>query len=133
MRQFYLTVFSLLVLNAFGQAPKMSVNTTGINVTAAVGATATQTFTITNSGNRDMTWQFRPEGQPVAFTKHSFADFTQTANQDRVTDNVWITRADTRGLFNIAEETAYSNYYSPAGTEWSYGNSRELSPGDYEV
>lgn len=47
-------------------------------------------------------------GPAITFTKAPFADFTITANQDRITDSVWITRADSKGLFNIKSETAYT-------------------------
>ena len=57
----------------------------------------------------------------VAFNKDSGADWTLPANQDRITDQVWLTRASTEGLFNIRNETAFTHLSSPAGTEWAYG------------
>ncbi len=54
------------------------------------------------------------------FEKAAYADWTLEANQDRLTDNVWLTRKDTQGLFNIAQESNYSST-SPADTEWAYG------------
>ena len=47
-------------------------------------------------------------------------DPTQTTNQDRITPDVWLTRASSGGLFNAALETAATND-SPAGTEWAFG------------
>ncbi len=41
----------------------------------------------------------------TTFTKSNNADWTLEANQDRITDNVWITRANNSGIFNIATET----------------------------
>jgi hypothetical protein len=57
-------------------------------------------------------------GPVIVFSKASGADWTLAANQDRITDNVVITRASTQGIFNIALETAFSPT-SPSDTEWA--------------
>ena len=44
----------------------------------------------------------------VVFTKPDSADWTLEENQDRITDNVWITRKDIQSLFNIAQEAGFS-------------------------
>jgi hypothetical protein len=54
----------------------------------------------------------------VPFSKPSFADPTLPANQDRITDNVWLTRGTNQGLFNARVETGYVDI-SPADTEWA--------------
>ncbi len=59
-------------------------------------------------------------GPLTTFTKPSNADWTLPQHQDRITDNVWLTRADIRGLFNIRVENGYSPT-SPADTEWALG------------
>jgi len=58
----------------------------------------------------------------VIFTKADWADWTLQENQDRITDNVWITRKDNQSLFNIAQEDGYSGNSgsSPVGTLWAY-------------
>lgn len=61
-------------------------------------------------------------GPTTTFSKAAYADYTLAANQDRITDNIWLTRKDTQGLFNIASEATYSFISSPAGTEWAYGS-----------
>lgn len=66
-------------------------------------------------------------GQRITFNKPGLADWTLPQNQDRITDSVWITRADQMGLFNIALEEAYENEVSPMGTEWSYGTTAEIN------
>ncbi|MDB6022813.1 MAG: hypothetical protein JWQ04_2670 [Pedosphaera sp.] len=50
-------------------------------------------------------------------------DPTQAANQDRLTDRVWLTRASTQGLFNEVIEGSFDKigFSSPADTEWAYG------------
>jgi hypothetical protein len=61
-------------------------------------------------------------GPSTTFTKADYADWTVAGNQDRISDNVWITRADTRGLFNIAKEDAYLFTSStPTKTLWAFG------------
>jgi hypothetical protein len=60
-------------------------------------------------------------GATITFTKADATDPTQPANQDRITPNVWITRANSNGIYNIATEASYSKSVSPANTEWAYG------------
>ncbi|HEY3853785.1 MAG TPA: hypothetical protein VGO67_05265 [Verrucomicrobiae bacterium] len=45
---------------------------------------------------------------------------TEATNQDRITTNVWLTRASSKGLFNAFSETNAISL-SPAGTEWAFG------------
>ena len=58
-------------------------------------------FLLVSSAKAQTIWT----GAPMTFTKADYADWTNAANQDRITDNVWLTRKDTQGLFNIAQET----------------------------
>ena len=59
-------------------------------------------------------------GLEKTFTKPANADWTLETNQDRITENVVITRADRKGIFNIAQEVGYKPS-PPSGTEWAYG------------
>lgn len=72
-----------------------------------------------NNLNPNTVWQ----GNKITFEKANAADWTQEANQDRITDNVWITRANIQGIFNIAQETEFDDddYTSPIDTEWAIG------------
>jgi hypothetical protein len=67
-------------------------------------------------------------GPPIAFTKPNFADWTLPVNQDRLTNNVWLTRADTLPLFNIAIESFFSGG-APHDTEWAFGPTQPGNPG----
>jgi hypothetical protein len=64
-------------------------------------------------------------GPAVTFSKVGADDPALEENQDRLTDNVWITRggAAQGGIFNIApgQETSYdfTNHMSPFDTEWA--------------
>lgn len=63
-------------------------------------------------------------GSTITFTKTDGADYTLPENQDVITDNVIITRANTRGLFNITIETIAQfgqSSLSPIDTEWAAG------------
>lgn len=63
------------------------------------------------------------------FTKVDWADSTLPKNQDRITDNVWLTRGDFMGLFNAQSEGRYgwelSPELSPEGTEWATGSASD--------
>jgi hypothetical protein len=62
-------------------------------------------------------------GPTIAFSKTGAdpVDPTDPLNQDRLTSNVWLTRAGDSGMFNIApgHEDSYIRYTSPADTQWA--------------
>jgi hypothetical protein len=60
-------------------------------------------------------------GPAITFTRPDNVDWTLAENQDRLTANVWIARASSQGIFNSAQESAYTHNLSPAGTEWAFG------------
>lgn len=62
-------------------------------------------------------------GPTVTFTKAGSVDPSLAANQDRLTDTVWITRGNAGGLYNAQVEAGYdfADFSSPAGTEWAFG------------
>jgi hypothetical protein len=61
-------------------------------------------------------------GRTHTFEKVDYADWTLPENQDRLTDRVWLTRANSHGIFNIAHETLYAPHVSPQDTEWATGD-----------
>ena len=67
-------------------------------------------------------------GPDVNFAKTSGADPQLETNQDRITDNVWITRGNAGGqIFNIFSESAADKTASPIGTEWAIGTTADIS------
>ena len=58
-------------------------------------------------------------GPPITYNQPS-ADPTQASNQDRITPDVWLTRAASKGLFNAFSETN-ATALSPTNTEWAVG------------
>tara|TARA_Y100000385_G_scaffold213396_1_gene221796 strand:- start:1539 stop:3062 length:1524 start_codon:yes stop_codon:yes gene_type:complete len=65
----------------------------------------------------------------VYFEKEDYADFTDSDNWDIISNNIALTRADNRGLYNPLFESEYgvlwgyegSEYGSPNGSLWSFG------------
>jgi hypothetical protein len=72
-------------------------------------------------------------GPTTVFTKADGADWTVAANQDRITSNVWITRANGQGIYNYADEASYEDFVSPTGTLWAYGTLSNLNSLDFDT
>lgn len=70
-------------------------------------------------------------GLDFDYTYNGFTDITLPANQDRMTDNVWITRDIIRGIFNAAQEDGFTGQGgsspSPIGTEWAVGSAANFA------
>lgn len=45
----------------------------------------------------------------------------QASNQDRITPDVWLTRTNSKGLFNAFNETS-AGTFSPSNTLWAFGS-----------
>jgi hypothetical protein len=59
---------------------------------------------------------------PITFTKIDNTDESLAENQDRITDNVWITRKLSGGqIYNAVVESSPDKEASPLGTEWAEG------------
>lgn len=67
------------------------------------------------------------EGANMTFTKPNGADSTLEENQDRITENVWLTRGNEGILYNAVNEGTANNNSSPAGTEWAQGSFADIS------
>ena len=61
-------------------------------------------------------------GALKAFVKGDEMDPKNQLNQDRITDNVWITRGNNGGqIYNAAKENNDNKTQSPIGTQWALG------------
>ena len=69
-------------------------------------------------------------GPMTNFIQEGF-DPTQPTNQDRITQNVWITRAQTQGIFNAAQEQFFTANFSPEDTEWADGSTSNYATLSY--
>lgn len=87
----------------------------------------TITITLTDIAEVDVSQLTLWQGASMSFTKEDGADHQQEANQDRITDNVWITRASNGQLFNIFSEVSASSSSSPADTEWARGTFDDIA------
>lgn len=68
------------------------------------------------------------DGASIKFTKDDNADPAEEANQDRITDNVWITRGITGGqIYNAKSESSSDKAGSPSGTEWALGKAADAA------
>ena len=66
-------------------------------------------------------------GSTITFNKSNGANPNLEENQDRIRENVWITRGNTGGqIFNIAINNSADKTESPVGTEWAIGTLEEL-------
>ena len=67
------------------------------------------------------------DGTKITFSKSDGANPNEEANQDRITNNVWITRANDGGqIYNIAKENSSNKTNSPIGTKWAIGSLDEI-------
>ena len=58
----------------------------------------------------------------ITFTKQDGSNPNDESNQDRITDNVWITRGNDGGqIYNIAIESSANKDSSPKETMWAVG------------
>lgn len=100
------------------------------------GKTSTQLLSINNTGLSDLNWEVTMNNtgfNTITFTKEDNANWTLPENQDCITDNVCITRANTEGIFNAHSEYSFDASISPENTEWAFGYSAQLQPEDYQV
>lgn len=109
------------------QAVKLFVSPTSFIEEVESGSMVNSNFTISNVGGGILTWE-----RSRSFSKADYADWELEENQLQLTNDVSITRKNNQGLFNIAQETAFTNI-SPVGTQWSYGLTNELSIDQYEA
>jgi uncharacterized membrane protein/uncharacterized protein (DUF2141 family) len=101
------------------EIPDIFVDETPIVVNASVNERPEIAFDITNSGNGDLDWEVNfIIGDPVSFTREPNVDWTLPENQDRITDNVWITRQERMGPINAVDFEFYGTS-QPNGTFWA--------------
>jgi hypothetical protein len=72
-------------------------------------------------------------GTNLTFSKSDGGDTNEATNQDRITDEVWITRGNNGGqIFNAKQENNASKSNSPVGTEWALGNIDAIATLDFK-
>jgi len=95
-----------------------------------------QTVAITNPGDAPLDLSLITHAKTFVGEyneKIDYADWTLAENQDSISPSCILTRGNTMGLFNIAQETQYNRYTSPIGTEWASMSTAEAGSEDYET
>lgn len=63
------------------------------------------------------------KGSKFTFKKNDGADPSQADHQDRISDQVWLTRGnDGKQIFNIKKNSSANKTTSPEGTMWATGS-----------
>ena len=72
-------------------------------------------------------------GTILTFSKLDNTDPSLVENQDRITENLWITRNNVEGgqIYNAVSESASSKNTSPAGTAWAEGDIADYATLNY--
>ena len=71
----------------------------------------------------------------VYFEKTDYADWTLEENQDRIKNDIWITRGDNQPIFNAAVEgyNETDTDLTPTNTLWAQGRTADVDSSDYET
>ena len=71
-------------------------------------------------------------GSTKTFTKEKNGDWTLEANQDRITSNVLLIRANKGGIFNFAIEPTGASTISSKDTKWACGTTANYASLTYQ-
>lgn len=72
-------------------------------------------------------------GTTITFEKADGASPEEASNQDRITDNVHITRGNEGSeIFNIKDENSATKGSSPSGTQWAIGAISDIDNLDFK-
>ena len=100
-------LFAVTIIQPLKGQPNIGVSPDSLSSSLNTGEIETQTVTITNDGDSNLNWDIDIDWitvNSVTFTKADYADWTLPQNQDRVTDYIWITRADNNAIFNAQDK-----------------------------
>ena len=114
----------------FQRWQEVDISTTSLTITVSSSISLTAIFiespddsNITNENTGPTLWT----GAATTFNKPDGSNPNLEENQDKITENVWITRGNTGGqIFNIAINNSADKTESPVGTEWAIGTLDEL-------
>ncbi|MCR9250804.1 MAG: choice-of-anchor D domain-containing protein [bacterium] len=123
--------FNVSLTGSAISSPTAVLNKSELVASLFFGTSATQTFTIQNTGSADLEWSLGADQTETIFNKPDNADWTLAENQDRITDNVWLTRGNNADIFNIATESSDVGS-TPGGTKWASTDAENTSFSDYK-
>ena len=129
LKTFFTLFFSILTLNLFDYCGSSEDEESELNLNEVSTENSNDE---SNNGNSDgETNSNLSEGIPSVkiwtgalktFVKGDEMDPKNQLNQDRITDNVWITRGNDGGqIYNAAKESSDDKTKSPIGTQWALG------------
>ena len=108
-----------------------------LTVSLAYGESVTREIIIYNNSEETLDyelWLSTTDTDEVYFERPDNVDWSQEQNQDRIADNVWLTRPNNSWLFNAAVETGHNFNDSPELTEWAGGSTYDQDYGNqYKV
>ena len=109
----------------------ISTSSLTIKVSSNISLTAIFSAVSNESNNSNLTDENEGPvlwiGETIAFTKLDGANPNLEENQDRIRDNIWITRGNSGGqIFNMALNSNANKIESPVGTEWAIGTLDEI-------
>jgi len=116
--------------------PSLVVSPDSLSADLNTGETITQTLTLTNSGDSNLNWEIDIDWitmDSVTFVKENNVDHHLPVNQDRITDDIWITREQGGAIFNIFYESQDWHPHNPAGTEWAAGSFDDIGSVVFET
>ena len=116
--------------------PSLAVSPDSLSADLNTGETITQTLTLTNSGDSNLNWEIDIDWitmDSVTFVKENNVDHHLPVNQDRITDDIWITREQGGAIFNIFYESQDWHPHNPAGTEWAAGSFDDIGSVVFET
>jgi len=116
--------------------PNLAVSPDSLSADLHTGEMETQTLTITNSGSSNLNWEMEVDWvtmDSVTFIKENLVDHTLSQHQDRITDDIWITREQGGAIFNIFYEANDWHPHNPAGTEWAAGSFDDIGSVVFET
>ena len=129
LKTFFTLFFSILTLTLFDYCGSNEDEESELNLNEVSTENSNDE---SNNGNSDgETNSNLSEGIPSVkiwtgalktFVKGDEMDPKNQLNQDRITDNVWITRGNDGGqIYNVAKESNDNKTQSPIGTQWALG------------
>ena len=112
---------------------EVDISTSSLTITVSSNISLTAIFSAlpneTNSSNLTdenegpAIWR----GTTISFNKSDGTNQNLEENQDRIRNNIWITRGNSGGqIFNIAINSNANKIESPVGTEWAIGTLDEI-------
>ena len=109
----------------------ISTSSLTIKVSSNISLTAIFSAVSNESNNSNLTDENEGPvlwiGETIDFNKLDGANPNLEENQDRIRDNIWITRGNSGGqIFNMALNSNANKIESPVGTEWAIGTLDEI-------